>query len=193
MTGALTCAKVLDMNEYGNSRSKFNALLNEQIRHEFTSSHQYVAIAVYYDDLDLPQLAKFFYRQALEERNHALAATKYLIDRDVHVELGGVQAVKSDFENFMEPIELLLANEKEVTEQWDRLFRTAKDEHDSLGEQFTHWFLKEQVEEVSTATTLLRIAKRAKDNWFDVEEWVARELSDPKTSDDHPPVAGGLL
>ncbi|WP_007472200.1 ferritin [Segniliparus rugosus] len=181
------------MSEHDTSRSKFNALLNEQIHNEFTSSHQYVAIAVYYDDLDLPQLAKFFYRQALEERNHALASAKYLIDRDVHVELGGVPAVKSDFENFLEPIELLLATEKEVTEQWDRLFRTARDEHDSLGEQFTHWFLKEQVEEVATATTLLRIAKRAKDNWFDVEEWVARELSDLGRSDDHPPVAGGAL
>ncbi|MCC5698871.1 hypothetical protein LH612_37620, partial [Klebsiella pneumoniae] len=47
--------------------SKFHQLLQEQIRNEFNSFQQYTALAVWFDDEDLPQLARHFYRQALEE------------------------------------------------------------------------------------------------------------------------------
>ena len=50
----------------------FYDLLNEQIGHEFAASHQYLSMAIWLDGEDLPQLAKFFYRQSLEEREHAL-------------------------------------------------------------------------------------------------------------------------
>ena len=50
----------------------FVSRLNEQISHEFAAHQQYVAIAVHYDAETLPQLARFFYRQALEERDHAM-------------------------------------------------------------------------------------------------------------------------
>lgn len=52
--------------------SKYNELLQEQVKNEFTASQQYIAVAVWFDNEDLPQLAKHFYRQALEERNHAM-------------------------------------------------------------------------------------------------------------------------
>ena len=48
--------------------SKFTDALNEQLAEEFAASQQYVAIAVYYDAETLPQLARHFYRQAVEER-----------------------------------------------------------------------------------------------------------------------------
>ena len=50
----------------------FAAALNEQISNEFAASQQYVGSAVYYDAETLPRLATFFYRQALEEREHAM-------------------------------------------------------------------------------------------------------------------------
>ena len=37
------------------------------------------------------------------------------------------------------------------------------------------WFLKEQVEEVASMKTLLNVAKRAGDNLFHLEEFLARE------------------
>ncbi len=42
------------------AESKFQALLRDQIRNEFTASMQYTAVAVYLDDQDLPQLAAHF-------------------------------------------------------------------------------------------------------------------------------------
>src|SRR5690349_16616275 len=46
--------------------SVFASKLNEQIANEFAAHQQYVACAVYYEGETLPQLAGFFYRQALE-------------------------------------------------------------------------------------------------------------------------------
>ena len=58
----------------------FQEKLNEQIAYEFAASQQYIAIAVHYDAQTLPQLAAHFYRQAVEERNHAMMMVQYLLD-----------------------------------------------------------------------------------------------------------------
>lgn len=56
------------------------------------------------------------------------------------------------------------------------------------------WFLKEQVEEVATMTTLRTIAERAKGNLFDLENFVERELNVADGKDaTAPPAAGGNL
>jgi ferritin len=71
----------------------FGDVLNEQIGQEFAASQQYVAIAVSYDAQTLPQLAAHFYRQAVEERNHAMMMVQYLLDADLQVAIPGVANV----------------------------------------------------------------------------------------------------
>ncbi|AQA22983.1 ferritin BfrB [Rhodococcus sp. MTM3W5.2] len=174
-------------------RTKFHALLHDQIRNEFNASHQYIATAVFFDNADLPQLAKHFYSQAVEERNHAMMIVQYFLDRDMTVELSGVDASKSYFENTREPIALALKQEQVVTEQIIQLASTAREEGDYLGEQFMQWFLKEQVEEVASMTTLLAIADRAGDNLFHLEDFVAREMNSVGDTAGAPPAAGGSI
>ncbi|GAA3815088.1 ferritin [Cellulomonas soli] len=176
------------------SSSTFLRLLREQIGHEFDAHQQYVAIAVWFDGQDLPQLARHYYRQALEERNHAMMIVRYLLDRDLRVEIPAGSPVRNDFSTVTEPIALALAQEKQVTEQIEAIFRAARAEDDALGEQFLLWFLKEQVEEVASASTLLTVAQRAKDNLFDLENYVAREtIGDGGESADAPSAAGGAI
>ncbi|MFD4294650.1 ferritin [Rhodococcus sp. NPDC058505] len=175
------------------NQTKFHALLHEQIRNEFNASHQYIAIAVYFDNADLPQLAQHFYAQSVEERNHAMMIVQYFLDRDIEVALTGVDPAQSHFGAPREPIALALAQEKAVTEQIVALARTARDEGDYLGEQFMQWFLKEQVEEVATMNTLLTVADRAGTNLFDLEAFVAREMNGPDGSVGAPPIAGGAI
>jgi len=57
------------------------------------------------------------------------------------------------------------------------------------------WFLKEQVEEVATMSTLQAIADRANGNIFDVESFVEREINATTGAADpaEPPAAGGNL
>ena len=174
-----------------NTATKFHELLKQQIRNEFTAAQQYVAIAVWFDDQDLPRLAAHFYRQSLEERNHAMMIVQYLLDNDVRVAIPGVGEVRNDFEGVREPVELALQQERTVTEEITTLARAARDEGDYLGEQFMQWFLKEQVEEVATVNTLVRIAQRAGDNLFNLEDFVARELAVAGGTDPGAPAAAG--
>ena len=152
----------------------FDELLTRQVGHEFAASHQYIAVAVWFDSQDLPQLARHFYRQSLEERNHAMMIVQYILDRDLPLTIPGVGEVRNDFTDVREPLALALSQEQEVTEQIKALFAAARAEGDALGEQFMLWFLKEQVEEVASMTTLVNVARRA-ENLFDLENFVARE------------------
>ncbi len=130
--------------------TKFHSLLQEQVRHEFTASQQYIALAVWFDGQDLPQLAKHFYRQSLEERNHAMMIVRYLLDNDIQPPVPGVDEVQNEFSKAADLVELALKQEKAVTDEIVKLARAARDEDDYKGEQFMQWFLKEQVEEVAT-------------------------------------------
>ena len=173
--------------------STFNALLSTQIANEFTASQQYIAVATWFANQDLPQLARYFYRQSVEERNHAMMMVQYMLDRDIAFTIPGVPAVRNDFTSVTEPLALALQQEKEVTRNIEDLFRAARGENDALGEQFMLWFLKEQVEEVASMTTLLNIAERA-DNLFDIENFIAREtIGDGGRDASAPEAAGGAL
>jgi ferritin len=173
-------------------KTKFHALLQEQIYSEFTNAQQYIAMAVYFDGADLRQLAKHFYAQAVEERNHAMMLVQYLLDRDVRVEIPGVDGVRNQFDTPRDALALALDQERAVTEQVSRLAAVARDEGDYLGEQFIQWFLKEQVEEMALMISLVRVADRAGANLFDLENFIAREIS-PHSASDAPAAAGGRL
>jgi bacterioferritin B len=176
------------------TEQSFDHLLSAQIGNEFSASQQYIAIAVWFDDHDLPQLARHFYRQSLEERNHAMMLVQYRLDRDLGVVIPGVAAPQTAFANVVEPIALALAQEKQVTTQIEALFRAARADGDALSEQAMLWFLKEQVEEVASMSTLLTVAQRAGDNLFDLENFVAREaIGDGGLDADAPAAAGGAL
>ncbi|MFN0280849.1 MAG: ferritin [Kineosporiaceae bacterium] len=174
--------------------SRFASLLQEQVRHEFTASQQYAALAVWFDSRDLPQMATRFYRQAVEERTHAMMMIRYMLDRDLHVEVPGVGDVRNDFTAVTEPVALALAQEEQVTRQIEALFRAAREDGDVLGEQFMLWFIKEQVEEVASMKTLLAIAERAGNDWFQIENYLAREtVGDAGVDPSAPEAAGGAL
>ena len=129
--------------------SRFHDAVNEQIGYEFGASQQYIAIAVYYDSETLPQLAAHFYRQAVEERNHAMMLVQYLLDAGARSKIPGVEAPRTEFADAVAPVALALEQEKRVTEQISALAKLAREEGDLVGEQFLHWFLQEQREEVS--------------------------------------------
>jgi ferritin len=169
----------------------FAELLNEQIGHEFAAHQQYVANAVYYDDETLPRLAAFYYRQAIEERNHAMMIINYMLDADHPVAIPAVEAPVTSFEDIVAPVQLGLAQEKRVSGQINALAAQAREEGDYQGEQFMQWFIKEQVEEVSTASDLLRVVQRAKENPLLAEEYLARESLGEEGSDPTAPTAAG--
>src|SRR4249919_224270 len=172
----------------------FAEALNEQIGYEFGASQQYVAVAVYYDDQALPQLAGHFYRQAVEERNHAMIMVQYLLDSGAPVIIPGVSAPETAFADPVAPVALALEQEKRVTSQIVELVKLAREEGELVGEQFLHWFLQEQREEVASMTELLAVVERGKDSLLTVEEHLSRESGGENPLEaGAPPAAGGAL
>jgi bacterioferritin B len=175
--------------------SRFTDTLNAQVANEFAASQQYVAIAVWYEGETLPQLAGHFYRQAVEERNHAMMLVRYLLDAGEEPVIPGVAAPRTSFDSVVQPVELALAQERTVTDQISALTRIAREDGDMLGEQFLQWFLKEQLEEMSSMTALLRTVERAGDaSILLVEDQLARTSAGGESVDPTaPPAAGGAL
>jgi ferritin len=167
--------------------------LNEQIANELGASQQYLAIAVYYDTEALPGLAAHFYRQALEERNHALMIVQYLLDSDAEVRIPGTTAPRSKFADAVAPVALALEQERTVTEQIKALAALAREENELVGEQFLDWFLKEQREEMASMSDLLKLVERAsQSNLLLAEEYLARnQVGDAGADPTAPDVAGG--
>jgi ferritin len=174
---------------------RFHDAVNEQIGYEFAASQQYIAIAVYFDAETLPNLAGHFYRQAVEERNHAMMLVQFLLDADQPVAIPAVTAPKTGFPNAAEPVALALDQERRVTDQISRLLGLARDEGDFVGEEAMHWFLKEQREEVSSMSDLLRLVERAlESNILLAEDSLARTpVGDQGVDPSAPPAAGGAL
>ncbi|WP_046471641.1 ferritin [Allosalinactinospora lopnorensis] len=170
--------------------SKFHRLLLDQVRHEFTASQQYVALATWFDDRDLPQLARVFYGQSLEERDHAMMIVRFLLDNDVPATIPQTDEIQNDFATPRDLVALALRQEREVTGQFHLLAKTAREENDYTGEQFLQWFLKEQTEEVAKMSTLLAVIDRSNGNLFDVETFVARDMPDEGDDPTAPETAG---
>jgi|SRR5215208_3324963 len=153
----------------------FVEALRSQIGREFAAAHQYTAIGTHYESQTFPQLARFFYRQADEEREHAMKMVNYLVEIGVPVNLGEIPAPVADFDDHVAPIRLALGHEKSVTVSIAKLFETARDTRDYASEAFMQWFVSEQVEEEATMQALLDVAERVRDFPMMLEEFVARE------------------
>jgi ferritin len=169
----------------------FADALNEQISNEFAAHQQYVAAAVYYDTETLPRLAAFFYRQALEEREHAMMMIRYLLDVGEEVRIPDIKAQQTSFEDGSAPVQVALEQERRVSSEIFALFELARELKDYRAEQFLQWFVKEQVEEVALMSDLLNVVERSKDNLLLAEDYIAREkLGEESTDPTAPPVAG---
>ncbi len=171
----------------------FADALNDQIANEFVAHQQYVGAAVHYDAETLPRLASFFYRQAVEERNHAMMMVQYLLDTDEEVRIPDITSQQTRFDDPVAPVKMALDQEQRVGDEINALFKLARDTGDYRAEQFMQWFVKEQVEEVSLMNDLLQVVERSKDNLPLVEEYIAREQPGEEGDPTAPPAAGGEL
>jgi ferritin len=169
---------------------KFAEALNEQIANEFAASMQYVGAAVSYDNQTLPRLATFFYRQAEEERTHAMMMVQYLLDTDEEVKVPDIKAQQTRFDDALAPVTMALEQERRVGEEINALFALARETGDYRGEQFMQWFVKEQVEEVALMQDLLNVVERSKENLLLAEDYIARERPGEQQDPAAPPAAG---
>lgn len=140
---------------------EMNQAINEQIGHEFAAMLQYVAIATHFDGEGLPMLARHFYRQAEEEREHAMRFVRYVVDAGGQVAVPAIPAAQSQFQSAEEAVKLSLDRELTVTRQINALMDRAIEERDHTTRNALEWFVEEQLEEVSSMEMLLSMVQRA--------------------------------
>lgn len=147
---------------------------NDQIKSEFTASAQYIAIAVYFNEMGLKELSNFFQNQSEEERMHAMKFVNFMLETGVKPRIPGTPDLRNEFDNPADAIQFALDQENQVTDQINNLVDIAVREGDHASNNFLQWFVYEQVEEVDSMSTLLQTVKLAGDNLLWVEDYVRR-------------------
>jgi ferritin len=153
---------------------KLNQAMNDQIGSELGASNQYLQLAAYFDNEDLPELAAFFFRQADEEREHAMKFVHYILDTGGKVTVPAIAQPPHEVASAEQAAQMALDWEVSVTDQINALLKMATAEEDFAAQRFLGWFAEEQLEEVATMSELLRMTQRAGDQLLLVEGYVAR-------------------
>ena len=135
--------------------------LNQQIGHEFGASMQYVSIAAHFQRSNLTLLAKLFFEQADEERQHAMKFVKYVLDTKADLRIPAIPAATPTFPSAEAAVQAALTWEQEVTKQITALMEQAVKDNDYLAQSFLQWFIDEQLEEVVKMDRLLSVIKQS--------------------------------
>jgi ferritin len=134
---------------------------NEQIGHEFGASMQYVSIAAHFQKTQLTLLANLFFKQAEEEREHAMKFVKYLLDTKGELRIPAIPAATPTFPSAEAAVAAALSWEQEVTRQITALMDVAVKDNDYLAQSFLQWFIDEQLEEVVKMDRLLSVIRQS--------------------------------
>jgi ferritin len=134
---------------------------NQQIGHEFGASMQYVSIAAHFSQRQLKMLAKLFFDQAEEEKQHAMKFVKYLLDTKGDLKIPAIPAPTATFASAEAAVEAALQWEQEVTRQITTLMDLAVKQNDYLAASFLQWFIDEQLEEVVKMDGLLSVIRQS--------------------------------
>lgn len=136
-------------------------LMNAQVGNELGASNQYLQIASYFDGESLSKLAKFFYDQSEEEREHAIKFVHFLMEVGAELSVPSIPAAKTGVDSAEKAFEMSLGWEQEVTGQVNAMMDLAIQEKDYASQAFLQWFVTEQVEEVSTMEGMLDVVRRS--------------------------------
>ena len=134
---------------------------NQQIGHEFGASMQYVSIAAHFSQRHLKLLAKIFFEQAEEERQHAMKFVQYLLDTKADLSIPAIPAPAATFATAEDAVAAALKWEQEVTKQITDLMDLAVKQNDYLAQSFLQWFIDEQLEEVVKMDRLLSVIRQS--------------------------------
>ena len=133
--------------------TKVSELLNEQIIHENNISLQYLQMACWAEQHEYIHAAKFFYKQAEEERTHMFKLIKYVHDMggEVVIKNEANTPIKTDFNTLKELFLMALACEINTSKAISLIVDHCLDNKDFMTFGFLQWFVLEQIEEEAVA------------------------------------------
>jgi ferritin len=135
--------------------------INKQINAELYSAYLYLAMAAYFESVDLEGCAKWMKAQTQEEISHAMKMYDYVAERGGRVVLDAIAAPKSEWDSPLAAFENAYEHEQLVTSLINGLMETAMAEKDHATQIFLQWFVSEQVEEEASANGVVQKLKLA--------------------------------
>jgi ferritin len=129
--------------------------LNEHLKLEFRASHEYLAMAIWLSEHDLPGFSKWMRQQSADELMHAQRIIDHLIERDQKVTLPAIDAPPTTWKGAEALCAHVMKNEQEVTASINNLYAMAEKAKDRPATVMLQWFVTEQMEEEAAARALL--------------------------------------
>lgn len=139
-------------------------LVNQQITKEQYAAQLYLSMSAWFYAQDLDGIGNYFRVQSKEELMHADKMFDYVNDIGGQIILNEVPKPPHEFNNALEIFEKALEHERLVTKSIFNIVKAANEESDFATTSFLQWFINEQVEEESSASTLVSKIKMVKDN-----------------------------
>ena len=138
---------------------KMQDALNGQITAEMYSTNLYLAMAAYFESLDLAGFAHWMRVQAKEEDFHVHKLFDYITERGGRVVIGAVEAPPVEWASPLEAFESTYEHEQEVSAMVSKLVEVAQAENDRATESYLRWFVDEQVEEEASVDRVVKMLR----------------------------------
>ncbi len=164
---------------------KVQEAMNDQIQRELESAYIYLAMAAYFDSVNLPGFAHWMKVQFQEEQAHAFKFYDFVNDRGGRVILQALGQPLIEFQSALDAFEKALAHEEKITGHINDLYALATEEKDFASQNLQQWFVEEQVEEEKNAGDIVDMLKKIGDNYH------ALIMLDRELGQRQPPVEAG--
>lgn len=159
---------------------KIEVALNQQINQEMAAAYNYMAMAAWFEQMNLAGFASWMQHQRAEELQHAQRLFQYVLDRDGKIDLAAVEKPRSDYGDVRDVFASAMAMEKENTASINDLYALARELNDYATQSHLQWFLDEQVEEekaFSEVQSLLDLAGEDKSALLMIDDRLGRRSS----------------
>jgi ferritin len=136
-------------------KKKIEDICNRQIEREGYSSNLYLSMASWAESKGFSGISEWLYVQAEEERMHMLKFVHYINERGGHSQVPSFKKPPSDFAGIEDMFKEVLKHEEFISSSINEIASLTQEEKDFSTHNFIQWFVNEQVEEESSARTIL--------------------------------------
>ncbi len=142
---------------------KLEAAFNRQIAEEQYSAMLYLALAGYYESLNLKGFGAWLRVQYQEELTHAIKFLDFIIEKGGKIELSALPKPPVKLPPPHQAFGLAYQHEQKITKLIDGLYELALKEKDYSAQSFLKWFIDEQVEEEANTLEIVEKLKMVGD------------------------------
>ena len=134
---------------------KVEEICNRQIEREGFSSNLYLAMGSWAEAKGLSGIAAWLYAQSEEERAHMFKFIKWVNERGGNAIIPEFKKPPVKFKGIPEVFAEVLKHEQFITASINEVLEVAIAEKDHATTNWIQWFVKEQVEEESSAQQII--------------------------------------